>query len=742
MTTARRTPRQMVARVEDVLLRWVYPQRKQLALLAQAGAVGDEDVLATIRRLTEAAAETLNVERASVWRLRPDGSAIECLDLYQRTEGSHQGGTVLTAELAPSYFRALATERVIAAHDAWEDPRTAEFRAGYLQPLGITSMLDAPVFVRGQATAVVCHEHVGPARRWQFWEELVASTFADFVAAAFEAQSRTRDVAERRAHEQVLERQVAERTAALTDSEQNLQALLDAAPIPLVLTRVSDHTVVYANARAATLFDLPVEEIKGKDASSFWIDKKQRQSFLSVLLSKGRVDDLEIQLRTWKDRIFWARINAQAVRFRGELTLLAGMVDVTEQRQARQNLRSIFESAPVALVLSRQADGTVVEANQRAADLFELTVDEARGQAAPNFWVHPEDRERLRAEVKATGRVQRLEAELRTSKGKTFWGEVSAASADSNGQPALIVGVGDISARRRAEEALRRSEHTLRTLLDAAPNPLVVTRLEDGVLRYCNEPAAAMFELSVAECVGRRAPDFYVDAAEREKFVQALRKNGDVTGFSAQLRTSSGRPFWALMNAKTFDLEGEAVFMVGFAELTAQKELEERLRTQAITDGLTGAFNRRHFFELGESELERAERYGRSTSLAMLDIDHFKTINDELGHAAGDAALRALVLVLRKELRNADVIARIGGEEFALLFPETPLAAASATAERVRRTIAERRFEGLPADGRLTVSAGVAQRRPRESLGDFLKRADQAMYQAKSGGRNRVVTAS
>jgi diguanylate cyclase (GGDEF)-like protein/PAS domain S-box-containing protein len=736
------SPRQMVAGVEDVLLRYVYPQRKRLARLAQAAAVTRDEVADTIRSLTEAASQTLGVERASVWRLRPDASAIECLDLFRRTEGRHEGGQVIGAEQAPSYFGALAGAGVIAAHDAAEDPRTAELRDGYLRPLGIGSMLDAPVFVRGQSLAVVCHEHVGPARRWQFWEELVASTFADFVATVLEAESRSRDAQQQRAHEQELERQVEERARALTESEQNLQSLLDAAPMPLVLTRASDHRVIYANARAMALFEVPSDEVVGLVARDFWLDQEARQQVLTALLSTGRVDDVEVQLQSGRGRPFWARMSAQAIRYQGELTLLAGMVDITEQRQAQQNLREIFASAPMSLVLSRLSDTTVIDGNQRAADLFDISMEEGRGRPAPDFWVHPEDRTRLQGLVKAHGRVDGFEAELRTSKGQRFWGELSAGVIQFDREPALLVGTTDITMRKRAQEALLKSESTLRTLLDAAPSPLVVTRLEDGVLRYCNDRAATLFELTVEAVIGRRAPDFYDDPADRRAFIEALRLFGKVEGFAARLKTSSGRAFWALMNAKTFELEGELVFMVGFAEMSAQKELEERLRKLATTDGLTGAFNRRHFLEVAEGELERAGRYGHPTSVAMVDIDHFKSINDQLGHAAGDAALRALTAILRKELRSMDVVGRLGGEEFALLLPETPLPAAQRTVDRLRKVIAQRPFDehGLPADRRITVSIGVAQQRPQEPIGDLLQRADEGLYQAKAGGRDQVVT--
>ena len=195
------------------------------------------------------------------------------------------------------------------------------------------------------------------------------------------------------------------------------------------------------------------------------------------------------------------------------------------------------------------------------------------------------------------------------------------------------------------------------------------------------------------------------------------------------------------MNAKTFELEGEKVFMVGFAEMSAQKQLEERLRTLATTDGLTSVWNRRHFLELAEAELERAARYGGPMSVAVVDIDHFKRVNDELGHAAGDAALRGLTAVLRGELRSVDVVGRLGGEEFGVLLPETPRLAAAQTVDRLRRTIGERSFaeHGLPDGRRLTVSIGVAEFRPGEPLSALLARADAGLYQAKSAGRDRVV---
>lgn len=171
-------------------------------------------------------------------------------------------------------------------------------------------------------------------------------------------------------------------------------------------------------------------------------------------------------------------------------------------------------------------------------------------------------------------------------------------------------------------------------------------------------------------------------------------------------------------------------------------ELNEHLNRLARTDSLTGCASRRHFQACLETELVRAGRYGRECSLLLIDIDFFKQINDRHGHAAGDEALRHFVQIVRQQLRSQDELGRLGGEEFAVLLPETGLANAIAAAERIRCAVeaAPLRFGGVQIP--LTASFGVACREsPAESADALLQRADTALYAAKSGGRNRVASA-
>ncbi len=177
--------------------------------------------------------------------------------------------------------------------------------------------------------------------------------------------------------------------------------------------------------------------------------------------------------------------------------------------------------------------------------------------------------------------------------------------------------------------------------------------------------------------------------------------------------------------------------------LTARlRDREERLREVARTDPLTGVANRRRFLEALTLEFERAQRYGGELSCVMLDLDHFKSINDRHGHAVGDRVLVAAAGAFRESLRTADVIARWGGEEFVLLLPQTSVAGALAVAERCRRTLEE---VAIAVDGhavRVTVSVGLAAFPGEriESWDALLRSADEALYQAKNLGRNRVVS--
>lgn len=170
------------------------------------------------------------------------------------------------------------------------------------------------------------------------------------------------------------------------------------------------------------------------------------------------------------------------------------------------------------------------------------------------------------------------------------------------------------------------------------------------------------------------------------------------------------------------------------------KRSNELLLELSNTDHLTGLFNRRYMMEALDKEVHRSIRKGGALSLIMLDIDHFKRVNDEFGHLQGDAVLQMVALLLQKELRSYDCAARYGGEEFVAILPDSSLKEAIFVAERIRLAVQNTKFSGSPATLHLTASLGVACFSPEQPLtvDGFIKRADDALYRAKANGRNRI----
>ncbi len=189
---------------------------------------------------------------------------------------------------------------------------------------------------------------------------------------------------------------------------------------------------------------------------------------------------------------------------------------------------------------------------------------------------------------------------------------------------------------------------------------------------------------------------------------------------------------------KAFD-EMEQRVLERTAELT---ETAQKLQAMALTDSLTGLHNRRYFLELLQAECKRSARHGNPLSLLMIDLDHFKSINDEFGHPTGDKALKSFSQTLRQVVRAEDLAGRLGGEEFGVILPETGLDQALVLAERIRTAVAALRLSGQASRARITVSIGAAQMTRRTETAEYLlKRADEMLYLAKNKGRNRTEPA-
>ncbi len=217
----------------------------------------------------------------------------------------------------------------------------------------------------------------------------------------------------------------------------------------------------------------------------------------------------------------------------------------------------------------------------------------------------------------------------------------------------------------------------------------------------------------------------------------ALMSGVPVVDFVNRYRTREGG-YRAISWTSQPDPSSQLVYAVA-RDVTERMELQEKLKRQATHDPLTGAGNRRLFMQRAGEEIERSIRYGAPLSLLMLDVDHFKAINDTYGHAFGDEVLKSLVIETHNHLRASDVFCRIGGEEFAAILINADAKKAEALAERIRQALASLKVANKRTAITFTVSVGGTERAARsDSVESMLKRADNALYSAKREGRNKV----
>jgi len=297
------------------------------------------------------------------------------------------------------------------------------------------------------------------------------------------------------------------------------------------------------------------------------------------------------------------------------------------------------------------------------------------------------------------------------------------------------------------EDALRASEEQLRLVLEGAELGFWDWNIITGEVER-NERWAKMLGYSYDEIkhTTQQWADFiHPDDRQiaRQSIYDVIEGRSASHKLEYRMLHKNGGFRWILDQANVMqrDAEGKPTRMSGtHSDITERKQLELALKQQAHHDYLTGASNRGHFMELAEHELSRAIRYGNPLSLMMLDIDFFKQVNDTHGHKTGDAVLRKLIEVCRQTLREVDVIGRMGGEEFAILLPETDIEASVEAAERLREVIANTKVpldSGLPLQ--FTVSIGVTALASQDDNMDvLLNLADKALYEAKGSGRNKV----
>jgi len=395
----------------------------------------------------------------------------------------------------------------------------------------------------------------------------------------------------------------------------------------------------------------------------------------------------------------------------------------------------------------RSGDHAILYANDRALQQFGLDTESVRGTSLDQFHVDAAVQEGV---ARALGRINRINSVLTPLEDQIA---LSLNRAQRTAQALLLGGMlvlaglllaaGITLAQRfvrqneQLQRTLRQSEAQLRHLIESAPLPLLVVRSGDHAILYANDRALQQFGLDMDSVRGKSLDEFHVDPAVRDAVTRALEAEAPMRDYEVQMKDLSGRPSWLLLSAQRLRFGGEDCLLVAAANIDDRKRLQEDMRRRAMHDPLTTLPNRAMFVEALERAVGRAKRRRTRFSVLFVDLDRFKEVNDTLGHAAGDELLQTMADRLVQAVRQSDLVARMGGDEFVILIeehrgPEEVMIVAQKVLTMLDRPVMIE-WKEVAISG----SVGIASfPEDGESAEALLKNADTAMYQAKERGRN------
>ncbi|MGA2037089.1 MAG: PAS domain S-box protein [Acidimicrobiales bacterium] len=444
-----------------------------------------------------------------------------------------------------------------------------------------------------------------------------------------------------------------------------------------------------------------------------------------------------------------AEMRVVGIEWEGEPALLASLRDVTDRKRAEARFRGLLESAPYAIVIIDKRR-RVLLANAQAEELFgytrsellELTIDALVPERFREL--HAGQMTRYSDSPRPRPLRSGLELYALRKDGSEIPVEISLGPIETEEGTLVSATIEDITEVKRAEIALREAEERFRRAFEEAPIGMAMLDPDGRFVQVndalCDITGYSRDQLEATSLDAITHPDDL--GAEEQSIGSVLADEAASYRSEKRLVDAAQRPVLVAMQATLLrDSEGNSLnILAQIQDITDRRRDEDRLRHLADHDALTGLLNRRSFEHEVAAHRARSVRYGGGGAAIMLDLDHFKFINDTLGHRAGDETVARAANVLRSRLRETDVLARLGGDEFAVLLPRADAPRALLVAEELLEALRGETVQLGSHQRSLAASAGVALFESEDDPHgeDVLVKADLAMYEAKKAGRDRV----
>ena len=557
----------------------------------------------------------------------------------------------------------------------------------------------------------------------------------------------------------------------LRDSEERYRTTFQMHLDAIDICRVEDGRFIDVNEAFVRITGFAREDVIGRTAMEIgiWNDPSDRQKLLDALRRNQGRCTFEAPYRNREGILRLGLLSVSVIELDGMACILSITRDITDAKAAEERLaaaaealrgneeryRTIFETSSDAVILAGQNDGKIIDANQAFFDSSGYQRNEVIGHTTRelNLWVNEGDSQRLLDELTRNNMCRNMELLSRRRNGEEFWIRLSASSIEIGGIPCRLVFAQDISEAKAAEErlaiaanALRASEERYRSAFQTSLDAIAMNRLSDGMYIDCNQAFLDITGFIREEVLGQTPQELKIWANSRDQQIIKAMLVQDLScrRIEVQFRKKNGEIFWGEMSASVMEIEGAPCVLSITRDLSAAKTAEKTIRSLAFYDPLTGLSNRRLLMERLRQPLDAGARGGRSQALLLVDLDHFKTLNDTLGHQTGDLLLQQVSRRIFACAHETDTVCRLGGDEFVVVLEdlsktvEEAAAQAKAVGKKILAVLDQPFLLG-DHECLSTASIGIAVFDDRhDSTDEILQQAEIALYQAKSAGRNTL----
>lgn len=565
---------------------------------------------------------------------------------------------------------------------------------------------------------------------------------------------------------------------ALKNSEAELRALFASMQDTVLVIDRDGYYRSIAPTNPQKYYIQPGDVI-GKHLSAFFPDDTVAEFLAAIanVLDTGKTVHLQYELA----------VNGQSPWFESSISSMGDDLtiwvarDITERKKiesalvrSEQAYRMLFENMPIGLYRT-SVEGEIRDANPALLRMFgSADAQSMLGKKAWDFYRDPATNDVFKEMISKSGSLSAFESEYTREDGSTFWAEDYVRIVyDPKGTPLYYEGsLIDVTDRKEAEQRLQESEKQYRLLAERIADVVWVLDLETLRFKYLSPSVQNLFGYSVDELLGVHISNVLTPAsmlAVENIIPDRLRRfmDGDHTAVTELYQLDHIHQDRSIITAEVSSTlvmnENSKIEVIGVTRniterkkveddllranlslQTAHKELQQMFEHEQVlarTDALTGLFNRRHFFDLAAREFNGSLRYQRPLALILFDIDGFKKSNDTFGHGFGDDVLIKISQIAKAQIREVDIIARYGGDEFIILMPETNAKQALLLAERIRLAVETANNSSDSEFQPTTISLGVAEiaLATDRSVEAIISRADTALYRAKQSGRNHAV---